>query len=157
MNVGKINIRESKQRKDRTVMMSDDLTKLCRSYNSRIDLLLPKRTAFFPDSFGNRYSTTTFCNAFNDVWRVSGLQYRGEEKPTNYSFRHTFATHRLYKWMQEGKDLTAMLPNLSEYMGHRKLSSTYYYIHFVPGVFEAMSGQDYSHFQDLMPEVMSDE
>ena len=55
--------------------------------------------------------------------------------------------------MNEGKDLSAMLPYLSEYMGHTTLSSTFYYIHLVPGMFEFMSGIDYSGFQDLLPEV----
>lgn len=35
-----------------------------------------------------------------------------------------------------GKDVTAMLPYLSAYMGHAQLSDTYYYIHLVPGLFE---------------------
>ena len=35
-----------------------------------------------------------------------------------HDFRHTFATHRLYHWMRDGKDLNAMLPYLSAYMGH---------------------------------------
>jgi len=72
-------------------------------------------------------------------------------------FSHTFATHRLYLWLREGKDVTAMLPYLSAYMGHAQLSDTYYYIHLVPELFADMSGLDFSKYESLLPEVESDE
>ena len=75
----------------------------------------------------------------------------------SYFIRHTFCTHRLYEWMREGKDLNAMLPYLSAYMGHAQLSDTYYYIHLVPGQFEALSGLDFTHYENLLPEVEDDE
>lgn len=56
-----------------------------------------------------------------------------------------------------GKDVTAMLPYLSAYMGHAQLSDTYYYIHLVPGLFEKMAGFDYSASDYLLPEVEYDE
>ena len=74
-----------------------------------------------------------------------------------HDLRHTFATHRLYHWMHEGKDLNAMLPYLSAYMGHAQLSDTYYYIHLVPGLLEEMSGFAFSSSEALLPEVETDE
>jgi hypothetical protein len=59
--------------------------------------------------------------------------------------------------MNEGKDLTAMLPYLSAYMGHSQLSDTYYYIHLVPGMLESMSGIEFAGFEELLPEVEADE
>lgn len=67
------------------------------------------------------------------------------------------ATHRLYHWMCEGKDLNAMLPYLSAYMGHAQLSDTYYYIHLVPGLMEEMSDFAFSSAEVLLPEVETDE
>ncbi len=55
--------------------------------------------------------------------------------------------------MREGKDLNAMLPYLSAYMGHTQLSDTYYYVHLVPGLLEEMSGFKFSYAEDLLPEV----
>ena len=71
--------------------------------------------------------------------------------------RLAFATHRLYRWMREGKDLNAMLPYLSAYMGHAQLSDTYYYIHLVPGLLEEMSGFAFSSAETFLPEVRADE
>ena len=48
-----------------------------------------------------------------------------------YDFRN-FATHVIRKWIAEGKNVSAMLPYLSTYMGHSSLSATAYYIHLVP-------------------------
>jgi hypothetical protein len=56
--------------------------------------------------------------------------------------------------MSEGKDLNVMLPYLSTYMGHADLPSTYYYIHFVPGLFENLAGAKFMENQNLLPEVM---
>ena len=55
--------------------------------------------------------------------------------------------------MKEGKNIEAMLPYLSEYMGHSQLSDTYYYIHLVPDIFKDMSGYDNEVFEELIPEV----
>ena len=59
--------------------------------------------------------------------------------------------------MREGKDLNAMLPYLSAYMGHAQLSDTYYYIHLVPGLFEEMTEFDDSASNNLIPEVDENE
>lgn len=53
--------------------------------------------------------------------------------------------------------MNAMLPYLSEYMGHAQLSDTYYYIHLVPGLFEEMTGFDDSTSNSLIPEADEDE
>lgn len=50
-----------------------------------------------------------------------------------------------------------MLPYLSAYMGHAQLSDTHYYIHLVPGLFEEMSGFDFSFAELLLPEVKESE
>jgi integrase len=55
--------------------------------------------------------------------------------------------------MRAGEDMDAKLPYLSAYMGHVSITSTYYYIHLVPGVFSEMSGADYSALEKLIPEV----
>jgi hypothetical protein len=60
--------------------------------------------------------------------------------------------------MQNGKDLYAMLPYLSSYTGHTKITETFYYIHLVPGMFETMSGFKYASAADLFPKAVdSDE
>ena len=58
-------------------------------------------------------------------------------RPTPYAFRHRFAYANLERWAAEGRDVDAMLPYLSRFMGHATFSSTYYYVHVSP---DFMSG-----------------
>ncbi len=154
---GRINILESKAFKSRIVMMADDVTQTCYQYESKVANLMPGREFFFPDSKGNIYSKKWLEKPFRSAKLQANIGQSGEHIPRLYDFRHTFATHRLYQWMHEGKDINAMLPYLSAYMGHEQLSDTYYYVHLVPGLFEKMSGFDYSESENLLPEVEYDE
>jgi integrase len=156
LNKGKLYIMESKGYKDRSVMMSDDVTEYCRGYNTQASVIMPNRKLFFPNVKGEKYSATWLLKPFRAAKKACAIGQSGNCVPRVYDLRHTFATHRLYKWMKEGKDITAKLPYLSAYMGHTELSDTLYYIHMVPGLFEMMSGFDYSVFEYLLPEVEYD-
>lgn len=154
---GRLNIIESKRHKSRIVMMADDITEMMSACNDAISALMPERKYFFPTSEGKLYTKEWLEKTFRILLKKAGISGTGRRAPRLYDFRHTFATHRLYHWMREGKDMTAMLPYLSAYMGHAQLSDTYYYIHFVPGLMEEMSGFDFLAADKLLPEVESDE
>ena len=154
---GRLEIMESKGLKNRHVWMADDMAERCRNYNSQVERIIPKREVFFPNNKGQVYGTSYIDTTFRNIRAKAGIQQAGEHPPRLYDFRHTFATHRLYQWMREGKDISAVLPYLSVYMGHSQISDTHYYIHLVPGMVETMSGVDFSAFSDLLPEVESDE
>jgi len=154
---GRLNIMESKQHRSRIVMMADDVTEMLSACNDAISALMPGRKYFFPTSEGELYTKEWLEKTFRIVLKNAGVSGTGKRAPRLYDFRHTFATHRLYYWMREGKDMTAMLPYLSAYMGHAQLSDTYYYIHLVPGLMEEMSGFDFLAADALLPEVEPDE
>ena len=153
LQTGRIDIIESKCHKSRVVMMSDSILSACREYDAFVSKILPNRDIFFPNSEGNIYSRKGIHKTFHKILDEAKIQSRSGLRPRLYDFRHTYATHRLYQWMREGKDLNAMLPYLSAYMGHAQLSDTYYYIHLVPGIFENISGFDGFNTLDFMPEV----
>ena len=118
---------------------------------------MPGRQLFFPDSQDRLYTKRWIEKTFRIMWAKTEIPQSGANPTRIYDLRHSFATHRLYQWMREGKDLSAMLPYLSAYMGHAQLSDTYYYIHLVPEIFETMSGIDFSSYEKLLPEVETDE
>ncbi len=150
---GRINILESKQHRSRIVMMADDVTRMLSEYDAAVSAAMPERKVFFPNSEGSYYGKRGMEKTFRQVLEKANITGAGRRAPRLYDFRHTFATHRLYHWMREGRDLNAMLPYLSTYMGHSQLSDTYYYIHLVPGLMEEMSGFDLSSAEALLPEV----
>jgi len=149
---GKVFVRESKGHKDRIVMLADDVNNYYCEYNKSVCRLLPNREWFFP-SGDNAYTVNVLDKAYRDILNKTDIGQSSYNLPILYGFRHTFATHRLYQWLREGKDLTSMLPYLSAYMGHARLSDTYYYIHFVPEQFQTMSGLDFTKYEALLPEV----
>ena len=157
LDKGRLNIMESKQHRSRIVMMADDVTKMLSDCNAVVTSAMPEREPFFPNSEGGFYGKRGLEKTFRLVLKKAGVTGTGRRFPRLYDFRHTFATHRLYHWMNEGKDLNVMIPYLSAYMGHAQLSDTYYYIHLVPGLLEEMSGFTFSSAEAFLPEVGNDE
>ena len=157
MDKGRLNIMESKQHRSRIVMMTDDVAEMLSDCNTAVSAVMPDREPFFPNSEGGFYGKRGLEKTFRQTLMKAGIDGTGRRSPRLYDFRHTFATHRLYHWMCEGKDLNAMLPYLSAYMGHAQLSDTYYYIHLVPGLMEEMSDFAFSSAEAFLPEVKTDE
>jgi len=157
LSCGKLFIRESKGHKDRIVMMADDVADYMRGYDNKVSKILPNRKWFFPGAYSDICNNRWLNTVFRDVRKKLDLCGINGSLPRLYDFRHTMATHRLYEWIHDGKDLNVMLPYLSAYMGHAQLSDTYYYIHLVPEQFQAMTGIDFSRFEELLPEVAYDD
>lgn len=154
---GRLNIIDSKKHKSRIVIMADDVTEMMSSYHDAVAVFMPNRKYFFPTSEDKLYTKEWLEKTYRIVLKKINFEGNGRRSPRLYDFRHTFATHRLYRWMREGKNLTVMLPYLSAYMGHAQLSDTYYYIHFVPGLMEEMSDFNTLAANDFLPEVLTDE
>lgn len=53
---------------------------------------------------------------------------KGSPGPRIHDLRHAFACTRLLAWYREGKDVNALLPVLSTYLGHVKVTSTQVYL-----------------------------
>jgi integrase len=68
--------------------------------------------------------------------------------PRLHDLRHTFAVRRLMRWHSEGADVDQMMLALSTYLGHTKISHTYWYLSAVPELM-ALAGGKFEHFVDL--------
>jgi site-specific recombinase XerD len=58
-----------------------------------------------------------------------------------HALRHSFAVRTLERWQGEGGDVDALLPLLSGYMGHAKVSYTTLYLHLTPALRELASAR----------------
>jgi integrase len=151
---GKLFIAESKGHKDRIVMLADDVLNFCLDYNKKINDYIPNRVFFLAKNAVDACDYRWINLIFQQIREYLHIESTSGNPPRLYDMRHSFATHRLYQWMRDGKDLYAMLPYLSSYMGHTSLTETFYYIHLVPGMFEAMSGFKYASVKDIFPKVV---
>lgn len=152
-------IPESKGHKDRMVVMSPEMARICSRYYVYAKQEFPDSPYLFPcqQKGGIAYAPSWVFDAFHMCLTGSGIGKVPGNAPRPYDFRHTFATHRIYRWMEEKKDLGVMLPYLSAYMGHVQFSDTAYYIHLVPDFFADMSGMDLNAFGGLIPEVPNED
>jgi integrase/recombinase XerD len=73
--------------------------------------------------------------------RLAIAPTHGERAPCLTSFRHTFAVTRMQQWYQQGRDVQALLPHLSVYLGHVHPQDSYWYLTAVPELLSAAAHQ----------------
>ena len=135
---GDLYIRQTKQSKDRHIIMSGDMAALCARYD---ELSARDRTWFFERCDGKPYSAMWFYKIWRRSLAASGVAWRGLPRP--YDLRHAFASRNLVRWMDDGNDAMSLVPALSAYLGHAELSSTLYYVHLLPERLRASAGVDW--------------
>lgn len=111
------------------------------------------RSWFFVSSTAAPVTPASIGVTFNRIWDQAGLKRSlGGKQPRPYDFRHHFAYANIERWMAEGRDVNAMLPYLSRYMGHATLDSTFYYIHTSPDFMDGYTTL-IQQGQGMLPEV----
>lgn len=154
LETGKLFIRESKGFRERIVVLSPALVDLTKAYLCELNAIFKDSEFLFPDRYGAGMSYDSQNYLFELCIANSGIS--SPIKPTLYSFRHSYATHRLYTWIREKQDILVMLPYLSAFMGHSDFDCTYCYIHLIPDMFQELSAMDMSQFDTLIPEVTAE-
>ena len=150
---GTLFISDAKMHRDRIIVFTNDTMELCKNYDEIANLVYPDREFFFQNPKGCEYSALWVQNQFRLCWKIAGTtDFHGSRKRV-YDFRHNYATRILMKWMDEGKDLMSLIPYLSTYMGHSKLSETVYYIHLLPERLVESDMISWERFECLIPEV----
>jgi integrase/recombinase XerD len=75
-------------------------------------------------------------------------------QPRPHDFRHTFAVRRVAAWYQEGRDVNALLPALSTYLGHVSVENTRLYLTANSALLEK-AAQRFAHHTSALDEVLS--
>lgn len=127
---GLLLIRQTKFRKTRWVPMHSTVTQALQRFADHRDRDPGLRSS--PWFFGRcgrplPYQTVleTFHRLSNDLkWRSNGFLPR----PRIHDLRHSFACRRLLQWYREGVNIDQAITSLSTYLGHAKVSDTYWYL-----------------------------
>jgi len=146
-------ISESKAYKDRIVTVDPEVMAICEKYDRIANSVIADRGYFFQNPNGEPYTATWIQNLFNKCWQQAGVSFTRSQNPRVTDFRHNFATRTFMNWLDEGKDINALLPYLSTYMGHSDFSYTAYYIHLIPSRLIKSSGIQWDRMDALVPEV----
>ena len=80
---------------------------------------------FFVSSLRRRLSYPTVSSAIRSAGLAAGIP---KPWPRPHDFRHTFAVSRVAAWYEQGRDVNALLPALSTYLGHISVENTRLYL-----------------------------
>lgn len=113
-------------------------------------------TPFFVGTRGHRLgqplSDRQVHRVFNELRDQLGWVDRGGHgNPRIHDLRHSFAVRRLILWHEQGIDVDQAMLTLSTYLGHAKISYTYWYLTGVPELM-ALAGSKFERFVEA-PEV----
>lgn len=130
-----LQVRKTKFRKSRYVPLHPITCDALSNYASFRDQRLPvvQNSSFFLLDNGCAFQYRQALYSFHQireqlVWDTCPCG----RNPRLYDLRHTFACRRLLAWYEEGVDIDQMMPLLSTYLGHAKVSDTYWYLTGVP-------------------------
>jgi integrase len=92
--------------------------------------------AFFRSPRGGHVSYETISWAFKQLRKRTGLKDASGRHPRLHDLRHTFACNHLLRAYRENRNIDNAVHELSIYLGHATLDSTYWYLSGVPALLE---------------------
>lgn len=139
---GLLTVRQSKFNKTRILPVHHSTQESLRAYARVRDKLVPVRATdrFFVSNRGTKLEASVVRHAFLHISRSIGLRTHADRRgPRMHDLRHTFAVRTLTDWHRAGIDPEQRLPLLSAYLGHAKVSDTYWYLSAVPELLGAVN------------------
>ena len=135
LDAGLLRIREGKFRKSRLVPLHPSATAALRRYAVERDgrCGAAGEGRFFRTERCPELTRAAVEKTFSRIRQRLGWTAEGRTgRPRIHDLRHRFAVRRLLAWYEEGSDLERKLLALSTYLGHAKVSDTYWYLTGVP-------------------------
>jgi integrase len=130
-----LTIRGTKFRKSRCVPLHPSATRALTQYAADRDAVVPSDPSsfFFRTQRVPKLTPAAVQKAFARIRRRLGWTAQGRaRRPRIHDTRHTFAVRRLLRWYEEGVDVGQKILALSTYLGHAKVTDTYWYLTGVP-------------------------
>jgi len=133
---GLLTIRGTKFRKSRWVPLHPSATQALKRYARDRNATVGGDAAagfFFRTERVPRLTIAAVEKAFARMRHRLDWSARGRaRRPRLHDARHTFAVRRLLRWYEEGADVGQKILALSTYLGHAKITDTYWYLTGVP-------------------------
>lgn len=84
-----------------------------------------------PIFVSKRQRRLSYTSAKKTFWKTAasaGLCDTQARRPRPHDLRHSFVLHRVTAWYAQGRDVNALLPALSTYLGHVSIENTRVYL-----------------------------
>jgi integrase len=147
-------IRKAKFDKSRLVPLHASTRKVLADYAERRDQVYAPRqmSYFFVSSHGTRLIATNVSKIFRQLSRQIGIRDpNAGNGPRIHDFRHRFAVQTLLAWYRNGEQVSARLPILSTYLGHRNVTYTYWYLSNTPELMRAAADRMEVRWKGVLP------
>ncbi len=148
LDQGVLTIRNTKFRKSRHVPVHPTVAAALNRYMAvrARHGATDRDTLLFPSSSGGLLPKRTIHGVFQRLRGELGWTARGAYAQTRiHDLRHTFICRRVQLWHEHGADIGNAMAALSTYVGHAKVSDTYWYLTGVPDLM-AIAGQRFELF-----------
>jgi integrase len=141
LDAGIITIRKTKFRKSRLVPVHASTKRVLLAYARRRDRVFPRASCpiFFLTDRGTPLTQCSVRWTFVKLSCKIGLREPAKSHgkgPRLHDFRHRVAVKTLVQWYKSGVDVEQNLPKLSTYLGHAKVTDTYWYLSATPELLE---------------------
>lgn len=131
----RLTIRETKFRKSRHVYLHPTVTERLVRYVKLRDRFAGRASAkhLFVTRSGTGLPEATVQTVFEQLRAGLGWVARGGHvAPRIHDLRHTFICKRVKLWQRDGADIDHAMIALSTYVGHTRVTDTYWYLTAVP-------------------------
>lgn len=135
LDSGVLTIRQTKFCKSRLVPLHPSARRALQRYVVRRDAIVPPiagATLFVSESGHALPSRTVHWVMRRLLDEVVASDASVGRRPRIHDLRHTFACRCLLRWYRAGADVDQHIAALSSYLGHAKVSDTYWYLTGVP-------------------------
>ena len=136
---GVLTVRQSKFGKSRYLPVHETTTQALQTYAVRRDRLCPRALdpAFFLSERRSRISPRTLQETFVKLsGQVGSLGPTDSRGPRRHDLCHRFAVSTLRRWQRDGLDVEGRIPRLATYLGHARVSDTYWYLTADPALLQ---------------------
>ncbi len=130
-----LTVRQTKFHKSRCLPLHDSTVRELILYRQARDRChgTEKSAPLFASHDGRHLPARTVENVFRRLLQRLGCRARGDHpSPRIHDLRHTFAVRRVQRWRETGQPIEHAMFWLCTYLGHAKISDTYWYLSGVP-------------------------
>lgn len=152
---GLLTVRQTKFGKSRQVPMHPSAVKALRCYRATRDQAgesIQPDAPFFVGTRGRHRGLALgdrqVHRVFGELRQQLGWRNRGAHDAARiHDLRHTFVVRRILLWQAGGVDVDQAMLSLSTYVGHTKVTNTYWYLSAVPELMALAAAR----FESCMP------
>ena len=148
LDAGMLTVRQTKFAKSRLVPMHATTVRALQQYLALRQYHLPTLPdgPFLVSATGTALPKSTVHWVFDQLRNQLGWTARGGHPvPRIHDLRHTFICRRVQLWHDHGTDIDNAMVALSTYVGHAKVSDTYWYLTAAPDLM-SVAGRRFEQF-----------